>query len=1008
MRKNIDSKGENKDLKQQRAYKSMDESLFETIQFTEEELRKIRQPNNQPLDGDYFEGNSNTNPVINNHKSESKGSTYNETTEVSRVDKNEFEEITGPPAPSQKRIIAAPEDSEFHYKSPIKAKIEQEVELKKELEDVEYWDEYERAEMEFWDRSDSSDMTTKQSDGISDGEQSERMTRTPQAVKRPGRKINQKLSEVNLDVKAKIFKKTKSDASHDETPTKTKRLLDADEPIQTKLVDRVKSMIDGKDAVDLNEFVQEPTQNKKSVSKKQVKEDPKPIKNEKNLFSRAKSAFDSHLTRSVEKELASTAEEVKGGSTETILTNKATEIESETNETLSKNESDHLTKTANGDSAENGIQATEEKLQEQSNISEKAVLGTDKTVARIIESSSEDDRPNELSQVVESDGKLNGPADSVALEEMTSLEIDDETAVDRYSEKISQETRRFSEPILTDHLLEETLGTDDLTIEDELGHQSESFVKGAAWLTIGSVFSRILGALYIIPWSTWLGAEYTQANTLYSAGYTPYSLFLAIATAGFPSAIAKQMAFYHSKKEYRVADKLFKNSIVLMLVSGLVSGALLYLLAPSLASITSTDNPIGATMVIRSLVPALLILPLMSILRGYFQGFNDMVPSAISQIIEQIARVFYLLAATYAIMMVYRGDVTQAVVHSTFAAFIGALAALAYLVILYFKRLPMINKLKERSLDLIEIDFKESMRIMLMDSVPFILLGSGIILAQVIDTYTFKQILLPTTVMLLREISELYGAMSLDVNKLVMIVVSLAVALASSVVPLITSKFAARDIKGTSSLIEQIVEVFSFVMLPAAVGMIGVSNNLYAMFYPQGHISGPSLLITGSIMSISLGLYTVLSTILQSMNFRRLAVRFLVVGLLVKVVLQVPLVAFLHAHGAMLATTIAFAVSSVLMWIKIQREVELNMEKIFYSVFKIIIGTVIMGIVVSQWNSLLDLLMGEVGRFLTFIKVMFGVGMGIFVYGGVMGLLGQLSILLGDKKKDLQEKMRMF
>ncbi len=994
MRENIDSQSENGDLKPKRAYKTMDESLFETIQFTEEELRKIRQPNSQPLDGDYFEGHSNLKPEISKHQSEIKTSTNNEKVEVSEIDEIEFEEIKGPPAPSPKRIIAAPEDSEFHYKSPITAKIEQEIEREKELEDVEYWDDYERAEMEFWEQSDSTDLSTKQSDEIFNDEKSERMTRTAKEVKRPIWKTKQKLSERNLEVKGRLFKKVTSDVSPENIPSKTQGLSDAKEQPQTKLVDRVMSMINGKDAVELNEFIQEPVQNKKSVSKSHTQETPDLIKHEKNLFSRAKSALDSHLTRSVEKGLAVTSEEVEVDSTEALLAK-------ETIETVSEKESKNLVMTTKEASSEKEIQTIAEKGQAQPVMS-------DKVVDRRIDISSESDRPNESMQVVDSDDKLNGTSDSVASAEMTSIEIDNETAADLYSEKISQETRRFSEPILTDHVLEEMLGTDDLTIEDELGHQTESFVKGAAWLTVGSVFSRILGALYIIPWSTWLGAEYTQANTLYSAGYTPYSLFLAIATAGFPSAIAKQMAFYHSKKEYRVADKLFKNSILLMLVSGLVSGALLYLLAPSLASITSTDNPIGATMVIRSLVPALLILPLMSILRGYFQGFNDMVPSAISQIIEQIARVFYLLAATYAIMMVYRGDVTQAVVHSTFAAFIGALAALAYLVILYFKRLPMINKLKERSLDLIEIDFKESMRIMLMDSVPFILLGSGIILAQVIDTYTFKQILLPTTVMLLREISELYGAMSLDVNKLVMIVVSLAVALASSVVPLITSKFAARDIKGTSSLIEQIVEVFSFVMLPAAVGMIGVSNNLYAMFYPQGHASGPSLLITGSIMSISLGLYTVLSTILQSMNFRRLAVRFLVVGLLVKLVLQVPLVAFLHAHGAMIATTIAFAVSSVLMWIKIQREVELKTEKLYYTVFKIMIGAIIMGIVVSQWNSLLDLLMGEVGRFLTFIKVMLGVGIGIFTYGGVMALLGQLSILLGDKKKELQEKMRMF
>lgn len=588
------------------------------------------------------------------------------------------------------------------------------------------------------------------------------------------------------------------------------------------------------------------------------------------------------------------------------------------------------------------------------------------------------------------------------------IDLTDESAIDQYSEKLSQETQHFSEPILTDQVLEEVLGHDDLTVEDEVHDQANSFVKGAAWLTAGSVFSRILGALYIIPWSAWLGAEYMQANTLYSVGYKPYALFLAIATAGFPSAIAKQMAYYHSKKEYKVADKLFKYSLSIMLATGLISGALLFVLAPVLAAQSATDNPLGATLVIRSLVPALLILPLMSLFRGYFQGFNDMVPSAVSQILEQIARVFYLLAATYAIMQMYQGEVTNAVVHSTFAAFIGALASMLYLVIVYLRRLPLINKLKERSLDIIQIDFKESIKIMVLDSIPFILLGSGIIIAQIIDTYTFKQILMGTSVLLVSEISELYGAMSLDVDKLAMIIISLAVALASSVVPLITSKFASRDLAGTSRLVEQIVLVFSFVMLPAAVGMASVANNLYHLFYPQGHVSGPSLLVTASFMSIILGAYTILSTILQSMNFRRLSVRFLLIGILVKIVLQFPFVGLFHAHGALWSTTIAFTVSSVLMWIKIAREVKLDYSKIVGILARIGVATFLMGLITSSWNSLFDLLIGEVGRGLTFVKVMLVVVIGLFVYATLMGMFGLLNILIGDKYKGLQDKLRVF
>ena len=445
-----------------------------------------------------------------------------------------------------------------------------------------------------------------------------------------------------------------------------------------------------------------------------------------------------------------------------------------------------------------------------------------------------------------------------------------------------------------------------------------------------------------------------------------------------------------------------------MLATGLISGALLFVLAPVLAAQSATDNPLGATLVIRSLVPALLILPLMSLFRGYFQGFNDMVPSAVSQILEQIARVFYLLAATYAIMQMYQGEVTNAVVHSTFAAFIGALASMLYLVIVYLRRLPLINKLKERSLDIIQIDFKESIKIMVLDSIPFILLGSGIIIAQIIDTYTFKQILMGTSVLLVSEISELYGAMSLDVDKLAMIIISLAVALASSVVPLITSKFASRDLAGTSRLVEQIVLVFSFVMLPAAVGMASVANNLYHLFYPQGHVSGPSLLVTASFMSIILGAYTILSTILQSMNFRRLSVRFLLIGILVKIVLQFPFVGLFHAHGALWSTTIAFTVSSVLMWIKIAREVKLDYSKIVGILARIGVATFLMGLITSSWNSLFDLLIGEVGRGLTFVKVMLVVVIGLFVYVTLMGMFGLLNILIGDKYKGLQDKLRVF
>ncbi len=600
----------------------------------------------------------------------------------------------------------------------------------------------------------------------------------------------------------------------------------------------------------------------------------------------------------------------------------------------------------------------------------------------------------------------------------TENQLANEDVVDDLSEELHEEPG----PIVTDQAFHDTLQITDF--QEKLGQameqeednsfnqdateDSQHFVGGATWLTIGNILSRVIGALYVIPWATWLGQEYTQANTLYSVGYKPYSLFLAIATAGFPSAIAKQMAYFHSKNEYRVADKLFKNSMLIMVGTGLVSAALLFALAPILAVNSSTVNPEGAILVIRSLVPALIILPAMSLLRGYFQGFNDMRPTAISQVLEQLARVAYMLTATYAIMRVYEGTATTAVVHSTFAAFIGALIALSYLVVIYFRHRGTIREKVEASNDQVSINFKDSIQLMLRDSIPFILLGSGIIIIQLIDTYTFSHILERTSSLLLVEISELYGVLSLDVDKLMMIIVSLAVSMATAAVPAVTRNYSKGDLTETGELVTNITLIFLAVMLPAATGMAAIADNVYGFFYATGSESGPALLVTGALSSVALGAYTIFSTILQSMNYRRAAVKFLGIAILVKILLQYPLVGLLHAHGALLGTMIAFLISSILMWRKIDSILPIDKKSMRNHVLVIMLVTALMTVVALVWNLSLNALFGPVGRLLTFVKIFITVLIAALVYIVGLGFFGRLSLIIGDRWKDIQDKLRVF
>lgn len=944
---------------------------FQTIEFTEEEKNILRRPNRQPIDGDYFAQSEMSKEELEN------------------LDRPERDENLDEARASEVETSSStPTVNEFRYKSLRERNREQEM-LKKQKEQQEKQKPKERKKIfgdvfkptyeERYDLTELEDITDYNQFQESEKRLSEEKERKDSIFKN----LFSRKAEDHSEVEG---------MDHSDSIETDNFEVKESEKSETGLFSSVKNLFSSSDETDESEVKQE-----------EAEQDAKD-----NLeFEESVNQTDWLNQDNYTEELA-TEEEL------TPDYSDLDEVESIEADLVYEEDQEVYP-------AESGIEAS---YQPEDDESEEYLenLGEDDAIS--ITELGEDESQLETNSEFEDETtdsnfdeeeEVNSESDSEPDidEQFKDKDLTDEE-LDQLSEKISQDTDIIENPILTDQVLNEYYSQNDTVIEERLEEESDEedeksgITSGASWLTIGNVLSRVIGALYVIPWATWLGAEYTQANVLYSAGYKPYSLMLAIATAGFPSSIAKQMAYYHSLKEYKTADKLFKNSIIIMLLTGVLSGGLLFLIAPILAENTSTTNVEGATMVIRSLSPALLILPAMSLLRGYFQGFNDMKPTAISQIIEQFARVGYLLAATYAIMMIYSGEVTQAVVHSTFAAFIGALGALLYLIFEYIRRLPVAKRLIAKSANNVNLDFKESIKIMVVDSIPFILLGSGIIIAQLIDTYTFGQILESTSALLFTEIEELYGVLSLDVDKLVMIIISLAVALASSLVPVISKKFAQRNIAGTSELVEHITVLFSIVMIPAALGMASIANNIYYLFYPNGSEAGPGLLITASISSIVLGAYTVFSTILQSMNYRRLAVRFLLIGLVVKALLQFPFVALFEAHGALVSTAIGFLVSTVLMWIKLSRELDFNYRRLNSSIIKILIASVLMTVSAAMWNQSLNLLFGPVGRGLTFLKIVIVIIMAVLVYGSILGITNMLSVLIGNRFKDIQDKMRLM
>ncbi len=363
-------------------------------------------------------------------------------------------------------------------------------------------------------------------------------------------------------------------------------------------------------------------------------------------------------------------------------------------------------------------------------------------------------------------------------------------------------------------------------------------LRGTMWMTIGSMTSRLLGAIYIIPWLMMIGHAYTnQANSLYAQGYQIYAVFLLIATAGLPNVLARLVAEYSERQQFGRVRSVFRQSLVLGITMGLIAAGLLYVLSGILAQGNANVVP-----VLQSLAAAVLIIPVLSMLRGYVQGFEFMGLSALSQFIEQLVRVIYMLAMTAWIMLGQHGDWIDAVVQSTFAAFWGALAGILVLLLGIWLRRGYFESQYVLSGALHEESGSVLLK-MVRQSLPIILAGSAISLVQVLDQYTFFHIMQQLTKFSYSAIDQMFAQFSFNANKLIMLTVSIAVGMAETALPMLARAKTNGNPYEIGDQIAYALKLLAFVMIPASLGMAAVARPLYITFYGAVDVTNGTLIL---------------------------------------------------------------------------------------------------------------------------------------------------------------------
>ena len=500
---------------------------------------------------------------------------------------------------------------------------------------------------------------------------------------------------------------------------------------------------------------------------------------------------------------------------------------------------------------------------------------------------------------------------------------------------------------------------------EETNSKNKSFLKGAVILGLAGIIIKVLGAFFRIPLTNIITDD---GMGYYQTAYPIYNLFLTLAIAGIPTAIARMVAERTALDRRYEAHRVFQVSFVLLFATGIASSCILFAGA---GAITKAIQEPGAIYCMQAIAPALLFCPLMGSLRGYFQGLQDMGPTAVSQVVEQAFRV--AIGLGLAVYLLPRG-VNIAAAGASFGATAGALFGFFGIGILYLRRRRAI--LADVASDCPES--VESVRSILRDiliiAIP-ITIGSAVLpVINTIDTAIVK-----TRLISIGFDSDtaraLYGQLTGMAAPLLNFPQVLLQAVAMSIVPVVASAYKREETGFMHENISLALRYTSILSIPCAVGMSVLSKPIMELFYPRVAGSAESagrclyILAYGVIF---LGFAHALNGILQGIGKQTIPVRNLCIGALVKLVLTFFLTGIpaLNVRGAAISTVAAYFTAAYLDFRAVRKYTGTQVDAM-QTFGKPAVCAAIMGLLLS---GIYRLLYGHMkGYWITMISVLTGV-----------------------------------
>lgn len=455
--------------------------------------------------------------------------------------------------------------------------------------------------------------------------------------------------------------------------------------------------------------------------------------------------------------------------------------------------------------------------------------------------------------------------------------------------------------------------------------RSNNFLVQGGILAIASIISRIIGLIYRVPLNNIIGDE---GMGYYSNAYYIYNLGLIISSYSLPLAVSKLVAARTIKKEYKNSYRMFLCALSFAVIAGLLISLIIFFGADFLATVMY-KSPRSA-IPLRVLAPTIFVFAIMGVLRGFYQGKSTMVPTSISQLIEQIVNALVSVYAAYYLMN--KNNLSEDIAAygaagGTLGTFAGTLIALLFLAFVFSLYKPTLDKQLRRDEDRNKETMKELYPALIVTIIPVILGQTVYQLSSIIDGSIFGHVMASKG---FDEESKgvLWGIYTGKYNLLINVPVSIASAMAVAIIPSIVASKTNGLIHDVKQKVHSAIKLNMLIAIPSAVGLAVLASPILQLLFRDNRDLPANLIRYGSVAVIFFALSTITNAVLQGINQMRLPVIHSAISLGIHIVLVFLLLKFTNLDTYVLIIgNVTFALLvCVLNWLAVAKHLNYKQE----------------------------------------------------------------------------------